>query len=112
MRHAALARRFLVEAGLRRARREHALHLGELDAARLQHNEQMVKQVRRLGDQVLAIIADRRERGLHRLLAELLGAMRHALLDQLAGVGLLGAFRRALMHPGFEIVQRERSHGT
>ena len=67
---------------------ERRLDLGELDAARLQHNEQMVEQVGGLGDQVLAILGHGRERGLHRLLAELLGAMRHALVDQLAGIGL------------------------
>ena len=84
---------------------EHGLDLGERDAARLQHDEQMVEQVGGLGDQVLAILADRRERGLDRLLAELLGAMRHALVEQLAGVGLLGARRGALVHAGFEVVR-------
>ena len=81
------------------------LDLGERDAARLQHHQQMIEQVGGLGDQALAVFADRRERGLDRLLAELLGAMRHALVEQLARVGLLGARRGALVHARFEIVR-------
>ncbi len=68
------------------------------DAARLEHDQQVIEQVGGLRDQPLAVLGDRRERGLDRLLAELLGAMRHALVEQLARIGRLGARLRALVH--------------
>src|SRR4051794_11400998 len=89
MRSTALTGGLLVEARIGGALGEHGLDLGELDAARLEHNEQMIKQVGCLGDQVLAILGYGGKGGLHRLLAELLGAMRHALVEQFAGVRLL-----------------------
>ena len=33
--------------------------------------------------------------------------MRHALVEQLARIGVLGARRGALVHAGFEVVQGE-----
>ena len=86
----ALARRLLVEAGLRGSRAERRFDLGKLHAPRFQHDQQMVEQVGGLVNQVLAIVADGGKRGLHRLFAELLGAMLDALVEELARVGLLG----------------------
>src|SRR5262245_51412263 len=70
----------------------------------------MVQEVGGLRDQPLAILADGGKRGLDRLLAELLGTMRHALVDELACVGRGRAGLRALVHAGRQIVQGELVH--
>src|SRR5262245_31932259 len=83
----ALTRRLLVEPRLHGARFQRGLDLGELHAARLEHDQQMIDEVGGLGDQVLAILRHRGQRRLHRLLAELLGAMDDTPVDQLASIG-------------------------
>ena len=84
------------------------LDLVESDAARLQHHQQMIKHVGGFRDQAVAIVlADRGYRGFHRLLAQLLGAMVHAVVQQLAGVGHVRAPVRAGLHALFQIMERE-----
>ena len=53
---------------------------------------------------------DRGDHGLDRLLAELLGAMRHAPVDELARIGDVRARLRALLHALFEVMQGEVRH--
>ena len=77
---------------------ERRLHLRERDPARREHDQQMVDEVGRLRDQPLTILLDRGDHGLDRLLAELLGAMRHALVEELARVGGVRARLRALLY--------------
>ena len=55
----------------------------------------------------LAVLADRRDRRLDRFLAELLGAMRHAAVEELARIGHVGARLRARLDAFFEIVEGE-----
>src|SRR5580704_10268718 len=104
---AALARRFLVEARLPRARAELGLDFGERDAAGMEHDQEMVEHVGGLADDALTVFADRGNRRLDRLLAEFLGAMRHAAVEQLARVGHVGAFLRARLDALFEVVEGE-----
>ena len=75
-------------------------------------DQQVVKHVGRLRDHVIPILADRGERCLHGLLAELLGAMAHPAVDELAGVGHLRTGLGALLYALFQVVKGERSHGA
>src|SRR5438477_6140851 len=104
------ARRLLVKAGDADALRQRGLHLVERYGARLEQNQKMIKQIGRFGDQPLAAFTDRRQRGLDRLLAELLGAMRHALVEQLARIGGLGTRGGALFDAGRQVVEGEARH--
>src|SRR5262249_61186451 len=52
----------------------------------------------------------RRQPGLDRLLAELLGAMRHALVEEPARIRRMGARLRAFLHALFEIAEGEVRH--
>src|SRR5580704_5830963 len=104
---AALARRLLVEARLAGARAELGLDLRERDAAGVEHDQEMVEHVGGFADDALAVFADRGNRRLDRLLAEFLGAMRHAAVEQLARVGHVGAFLRARLDALFEVVEGE-----
>src|SRR5215470_19596769 len=70
----------------------------------------MVDEVGRFRDQARAILLDRRQHGLDRLLAELLGAMRHTLVEQPARIRDMGARLRALVHALFEIAEGEVRH--
>src|SRR5256885_5808615 len=88
---ATLARRLLVESGPTGAVEQLGLNVGERDAARMQHDQKMVDEIGTLRDQPLAILADGGKRRLDRLLAEFLGAMGDPAVEQLAGVGQVGA---------------------
>src|SRR5262249_21367321 len=89
---------------------ELCLHVGERNPARLEHDQQVVDEVGGFRDQARAILLDRRQHGLDRLLAELLGAMRHALVEQPARIRGMGARLRALVHALFEIAEGEVRH--
>src|SRR5262249_14143380 len=78
--------------------------------ARLEHDQQVVDEVGGFRDQARAILLDRRQHGLDRFLAELLGAMRHALVEQPARIGGMGARLRALVHALFEIAEGDVRH--
>ena len=73
--------------------RELRLDLVERDAARLEHDQQVVEQVGGLGDQRARVLADRGERRLDRLLADFLAQCSTPSSSSLRGVGRLGARR-------------------
>src|SRR5215471_5575086 len=89
------ARRFFRKPRLTAARAEFGFDLVERNAAGMQQNEKMIKHVGGLADQALPIVADRGDRRLDRLLAKLLSAMVDTAIEQLAGVGHLGALAGA-----------------
>src|SRR5258705_13153722 len=70
----------------------------------------MIEQIAGLADQVVAVLAHRRQHGLDRFLAELLGALGDAAVEQLARIGGIGARAGALLHPLFQVVKCEISH--
>src|SRR5262249_17193654 len=107
---AALARRLFGQSRLARALGELCLDVRERDAARLEHDQQMVDEVGSFGDQARAILLDRRQHGLDRLFAQLLGAMRHALVEELARVGRIGARFRPRLDALFKLVEAEVGH--
>ena len=84
---------------------EHGLDLRQRDAARMQHHEQMVEQVGGLAGQMLVVLVDGGDHGLDRLLAELLGAMGDAAIDELARIGDVGAGLGAFLDAFFEVSQ-------
>ena len=100
----ALPRRFFLKPRLVRPPRQRRFHLRQRNLARLKHHQQVVDEIGGFGDQPVTILGRRGERGLHALLAELLGAMGDALVEQCARIGDLGARLRAL-------VQGERGQG-
>src|SRR5438067_4096392 len=102
-----LARGLLFEPGHRGALRHRRLDIGKTYSAHLQQHQEMVQEVRTLGDQVAAIVLDRGDHGLHRFLAKLLGAMLGALVEQFAGVGPLSSRRRAGIDGGGQVMDRE-----
>ena len=63
----------------------------ELHAAGFQQHQQMKHDVGAFGDQVIAIVADPGDHGFDRFLAEFLGAVLCALVEQLFGVRRLPA---------------------
>ena len=93
------------------SRAEFGLDLCKRDAANVQHDEQVIKKVSRFADHALAILADRRNRRLDSLLAELFRAMRHTAVEELARIGDFRARLRAVPHAFLEVLQGER-HGT
>src|SRR5690242_13766775 len=70
----------------------------------------MVEQVGAFSDQMRAIVFDCCDYGFDCFLAELLGAMFRALVEQLAGVRRLTAGRRAGVDGLGKIVDRETRH--
>src|SRR5262245_7682791 len=70
----------------------------------------MVDEVGGFRDQAPAIFLYGGQHGLDRLLAELLGAMRHALVEEPARIGRMGACLRALLYALFEVVEGEVGH--
>src|SRR3954451_17299738 len=87
----ALARRFFLEPRHRGPALERGLDLLKRHVPYFQQHQQMKQQIGGFGDQMLAIVADRRDNGFNRLLAELFGAMRRPLVEQLARIGALSA---------------------
>src|SRR6266536_5200868 len=107
---APLARRLFGPSRLARAFGELCFHVRQRDPARLEHAQQVVDEVGGFSDQARAILLDSRQHGLDRLLAELLGAMRHALVEEPARVRRVRARLRALLHALFEIAEGEIRH--
>ena len=103
-------RGLFLEPGLALALGEHRLDLRQRDAARMQHHQQMVEQVGGLAGQMLVVLVDGGDHGLDRLLAELLGAMGDAAIDELARIGDVGARLGAFLDAFFEVLQCEVSH--
>src|SRR5579872_4008198 len=111
MRRLLLARGFFGVAGLRRTLLQHSFDLRQRNAARLQHYQQMIEKIGGLGDETALALLHGSYRGFDGFLAELLGAMGNALVEQRAGIGLLRARLGAFVHPLFQIGQRELAHG-
>ena len=86
---------------------QRGLDLGQLDAARLQHHQKVIEQVGGFRGEPVAVLGDGGERHFHRFLAELLGAMADALVQQLAGIGFLRARLGALFDARGEVGQGE-----
>src|SRR5208282_2577660 len=103
----ALARRLLLVAALPRAALQFAHHGLKRDAARLQHDEQMIEHVGGFGANRLFVLSCRGDRQFDRLLAELAGAMGGALVQQAAGIGLAAARFGAARDCFGEIVKGE-----
>src|SRR5262249_30063858 len=70
-------------------------------------HQEMVNDVGGLPNEALAVVADSRNRSLDGFLAELLGALVDAAIEQFAGIGHLGALAGALPHALFQIADRE-----
>src|ERR1700739_2999161 len=91
----ALARRLLFQSRHACPLRERGFDFRKLHAARFQKHQQMKQQVCAFRDQMVAVLADGGDYGLHRLLAALFGAMLRPPVQELAGVrpppGRLGA---------------------
>ena len=69
-------------------------HVGERHAPALEQHQQMIDEVGRLPRQGAIVLAQRGDDGLDRLLAELLGAVLRAAVEQLPRVGLARRSRR------------------
>src|SRR6185436_1463218 len=106
----ALARRFFLEPRNRRPLRQRGLDLVEPDVARLQQHQQVKQQVGAFGDQMVPIVLDRRDHGLDRFLAQFLGAVLRALVEQFAGVGRLSSRCGPCIDGGGQIVDRKTRH--
>ena len=89
---------------------QRGLDLFKPDVARFQQHQQVKQQIRAFGDQVVAVILDRGNHGFHRFLAELLGAMLRALVEELDGVGRLAPRRRTGVDGDGQIMDRETRH--
>src|SRR5665213_3172778 len=106
----ALARSLLVKPGHGGALRQRGLDIFQRHAARLQQHQKVKQQVGAFRDQMVAIVFDCGDHGLHRFLAEFLGAMLRALVEQLAGVGRLAARRSTGVDGGGQIMYGEARH--
>ncbi len=67
---------------LRRSLIERRFDLGQRDTTRFEQYQQMVKQIGRFRDQTPFVLLDGGQTGLYRLLAQFLGAVSDALVDQ------------------------------
>ena len=70
----------------------------------------MVDEVGGFRDQARAILLDRGQNGLDRLLAQLLGAMAHALVEEPTRIGYVGTCFGALLHAFLEIIKSKIGH--
>src|SRR5262245_38774471 len=70
----------------------------------------MVDEVGGLRDQARAILLDRGQNGLDRFLAQLLGAMARALIEEPARIGHLRTRFGALLHAFFKIMESKIGH--
>src|SRR3989454_8671623 len=106
----ALTRRFLFQSRHRRALRQGCLDVFEFHAARLQQHQQVKQQVGAFGNQMAAIVLDRGDDRLYRLLAKFLGAMLRTLVQQFARIGRFSARRHAGIDGGGKIMDRKTRH--
>ena len=70
----------------------------------------MKHQIGTFRDEMIAVILDCGDHGLDRFLAQFLGAVLRALVEQLAGIGRLAARCSAGVDGGGQIVDRETRH--
>src|SRR3954451_25344990 len=108
----ALARSLLLQSRHRRTLCQRRLDILERHAARLQKHQQVKQQVGAFGDQMIAVVLDRGDDGLHRFLAELLGAVLGPLVQQLARVGRFSPRCRAGIDGCGEVMDGETRHST
>src|SRR4051812_9806549 len=106
----ALARGFLFQSGHVGTLVQRGLDLFELDAARLQQNQQMKQQIGALGNEMIAIVLDRGDHGFDSFLTEFFGAVLRTLVEQLAGVGRLSSRCGPCIDGGGQIMDRETRH--
>ena len=78
--------------------------------SRFENNEKVVEQIGAFPDHRLLVAGKRRDHGLGCFLAELLRAFFDALVEELAGVGLIAAGACALGDDGREIFEIEARH--
>src|SRR5580704_17492710 len=71
----------------------------------------MIEKVGGFPDHEISILGDRGDRGLDRLLTKLLGAVDDAAIEQLAGVGDVGARLGAVLHAFLKVMDGKRRHG-
>src|ERR1700692_2728290 len=109
---AALARGFFFEARLARARAELGLDLVKRDAADVEHDKKVIEHVGGLPDHAALILADRGNRRLDGLLAELFGAMEDAAVEQSAGVRNIRTLPRAVLHALFQVMEGKIGHAS
>ena len=100
----AFAGGLLIKAGLLRAALQLTFDFSERDASRMEHHEQMVEKIGRFGDDPVAVLGEGGDGNFDRLLAELLGAVRHASIDERPRVRT----RRDPLSRGPERVFRDR----
>src|SRR6516162_9168106 len=89
------------------ARSEFGLDLVERNAAGVQQHQQMVNDVGGFPNQAFAVVTDSRNRGLDGFLAELLGALVDAAIEQLGGIGPRGALAGSPPHAFSKTGDRE-----
>src|ERR1051326_4547330 len=105
------AGRFFLESRFLGAGFEQGLDLRELDAAGVQHDQEVIQHVGGFPDHAIAVLGGDRQHGLDGLLAEFLGALRGALIEELAGVGLLGRGGGAVDDALLQVSEGELAHG-
>jgi hypothetical protein len=71
----------------------------------------MIDEIGGLRDQPRSILIDGSEHGFDRFLAELLGTIFHAPVEEPARIGGIGARAGALLHALLQIMQGEIRHG-
>ena len=97
-------------ASLRRAFLQRCLNLGQRNTACFQQYQQMIEKIRGLRDQPSLVLLDGRKACLDRLLAQFLGAVSDTFVDQSSGIRFRRARLGTLVHPLFQIRQRELAH--
>ncbi|KAJ8137525.1 hypothetical protein OY671_009263 [Metschnikowia pulcherrima] len=70
----------------------------------------MEDEIGALGDQMIAIVFNGGDHGFDRFLAEFLGAVIRALVQQLAGIGRISPRRRAGIDGGCQVMDRKTAH--
>ena len=98
--------------GLRRALFESRFYLHQSNAAGLQQHQQMIKKIGRFCDQPAIVILHGGQSRFDGLLAQLLGAMSDALVDEGAGIGVRRARLGALVDPPLKVSQGKLAHGS
>ena len=87
--------------GLAGALFERCFDLGQRDAARFQHHQQMIEKIRGFRDQACLVFLHGRQPGFDRFLAQFLGAMGDAFVEQRARIGVRRARLGALVRSVF-----------
>src|SRR5262249_39930975 len=104
------ARCLFLEPRLTTASAKFGLDLVKRNAARVQQHKEVIKHVGGLADQALPVFGDGGNCRLDGLFAELFCAMINAAMEQLAGIGTLGAFAGARLYAPFQIADGKTRH--